>query len=194
MKLKDTWKESYNKLRQQRHYFADKGPYSQGYGFSSSHVWIWVVVQSLSCVQLIVTLWTAAHQASWTIKKAEHWRIDAFKLWCWRRLLRVSWIARRSNQSVLKEINSEYSLEGLMMKLKLPILWPPDVKSWLNGKKPPDARKDWGQKEKGATENGMVRQYHRLNGHEFEEPLGDSEGQRNLVCYSPCGWKELDMT
>ena len=131
---------------------------------------------------------------SWKIKKTEHWRIDAFKLWCWRRLLRVSWIARRSNQSILKEINSEYSLEGLMMKLKLPILWPPDVKSWLNGKKPPDARKDWGQKEKGATENGMVRQYHRLNGHEFEEPLGDSEGQRNLVCYSPCSWKELDMT
>ena len=56
---------------------------------------------------------------SWTIKKAEHWRIDAFELWCWRRLLRVPWTARRSNQSILKEINSEYSLEGLMLKLKL---------------------------------------------------------------------------
>ena len=63
---------------------------------------------------------------SWTIKKAEHQRIDAFKLWCWRRLLRVPWTERRSNKSILKEINLEYSLEGLMLKL---ILWPPDVKS-----------------------------------------------------------------
>ena len=75
---------------------------------------------------------------SWTVKKAERWRIDAFELWCWRRLLRVPWTARGSNQSILKEINLEYSLEGLMLKL---ILWPPDVKSWLTGKDP-DAGKD----------------------------------------------------
>ena len=70
---------------------------------------------------------------SWTMKKAEHWRIDAFELWCWRRLLRVPWTARRSNQSILKEISPEYSLEGLMLKLglKLLILWPPDEKKWL---------------------------------------------------------------
>ena len=68
---------------------------------------------------------------SWTIKKAECRRIDAFELWCWRRLLRVPCTARRSNQSILKEISPEYSLEGLMLKLKLPILWPPDVKSRL---------------------------------------------------------------
>ena len=66
---------------------------------------------------------------SWAIKKAEHRRIDAFELWCWRRLLRVPWTARRSNQSILKEISPEYSLEGLMLKLKTPVLWPPDVKS-----------------------------------------------------------------
>ena len=66
---------------------------------------------------------------SWTIKKAEHQRIDAFELWCWRRLLRVPWTARRSNQSILKEISPEYSLEGLMLKLKFLILWPPDVKN-----------------------------------------------------------------
>ena len=66
---------------------------------------------------------------SWIIMKAESRRIDAFKLWCWRRLLRVPWTARRSNQSILKEISTEYSLEGLMLKLKLPILWPPDVKN-----------------------------------------------------------------
>ena len=66
---------------------------------------------------------------SWTIKKAEHRRIDAFELWCWRRLLRVPWTSRRSNQSILKEISPGCSLEGLMLKLKLPILWPPDAKS-----------------------------------------------------------------
>ena len=66
---------------------------------------------------------------SGTIKKAEHRRTDAFELGCWRRLLRVLWTARRSNQSTLKEISPEYSLEGLMLKLKPPILWPPDAKN-----------------------------------------------------------------
>ena len=95
------WKESYGQLRQhikkQTHYFADKGPSSQGYGFSSSHVWMWEL----------------------DYKKTEHWRTNVFELWCWRRLLRVPWTARRSNQSILKEISPEYSLEGLMLKLKL---------------------------------------------------------------------------
>ena len=68
---------------------------------------------------------------SWTIMKAEHQRIDAFELWCQRRLFRVPWTVRRSNQSILKEINPEYPLEGLMLKLKLLILWPPNVKSQL---------------------------------------------------------------
>ena len=71
---------------------------------------------------------------SWTIKKAEHQRIDAFELWCWRRLLRVPWTARRPNQSILMEISPEYSLEGQMLKLEAPILWPPDLKSQLIGK------------------------------------------------------------
>ena len=81
---------------------------------------------------------------SWTIKKAEHQRIDALKLWCWRRLLRVPWTARRSNQSILKEINLEYSLEGLISvsaEAETPTFWPPDVKSRLIGKDS-DARKD----------------------------------------------------
>ena len=77
---------------------------------------------------------------NWTIKKAEHQRIDAFELWCWRRLFRVPWTARRSNHSILKEISPEYSLEGLMLKLKLQ-LWPPDAKSSLI-EKDPDAGKD----------------------------------------------------
>ena len=78
---------------------------------------------------------------SWTVKKAECRRIDAFELWCWRRLFRVSWTVRRSKQSVLKEISPECSLEGLMLKLKFPILWPPDVNNGLTGKDP-DAGKD----------------------------------------------------
>ena len=87
---------------------------------------------------------------SWTIKKAEHQRIDAFELWCWRRPLRVPWTARRSNQSILKEISPGCSLEGLMLKLKLQYFGPPDAKSWLIWKDP-DAGKDWGQEKKGTT-------------------------------------------
>ena len=89
---------------------------------------------------------------SWTIRKTEHWRIDAFQLWCWRRHLRVLWTARRSNQSILKEINPEYSIEGLMLKLKLLILWPPVAKSWLI-RKDPDAEKGWRQEGKRTTED-----------------------------------------
>ena len=95
------WKKSYDQPRQhikkQRHYFADKGPSSQSMVFP---------VVMCGC-------------ESWTIKKAEHQKIDAFELWCWKRLLRVPWTARRSNQSILKEISPGYSLEGLMLKLKL---------------------------------------------------------------------------
>ena len=98
---------------------------------------------------------------SWTIKKAECWRIDAFELWCWRRLLRVPWTARRPNQSILKEISPEYSLEGLMLT---PMFWPPDTKNWLIGKDP-DPRKDWRRDEKRMTEDLLVGWRHRLNGH-----------------------------
>ena len=108
---------------------------------------------------------------SWTIKKAEHWRIDAFELWCCRRLLRGPWTARKSNQSILKEISPEYSLEALIVtgrtEAEAPILWPPDVKSRLTGKDS-DAGKGWRQEEKGMTEDEMVGWHHQLNGHEFE--------------------------
>ena len=120
-------------------------------------------------------------------------RTDAFELWCWRRLLRVSWTARRSNQSILKEISPGCSLEGLMLKLKLPILWPPDAKSWLIGKDT-DAGKDWGREEKGRTEDEMAGSHHWLNGHELEQTSGDTERQGSLACCSPWGCKELDMT
>ena len=92
-----SWKKSYDQLREHGHFFANKGPSSPSYGFSTNHY----------------------GYESWTIKKAECQGIDAFELWCWRRLLRVPWAARRSNQSILKEISHEYSLEGLMLELKL---------------------------------------------------------------------------
>ena len=104
---------------------------------------------------------------SWTMKKAECWRTDTFELWCWRRLLRVSWTAGRSNQSIQKKISPECSLEGLMLKLKLQyLLQPPHAKSWLIGKDP-DAGKDWRQEEKGTTEDEIVGWHHQLSGDEF---------------------------
>ena len=102
------------------------------------------------------------------------------------RLLRAPGTAR-SNQSIPKEINTDYSLERL--DAEAPILWPPDVKCWLT-EKDPDAGKDWGQEEKGATQDEMVGWHHQLNGPEFEETLGDSEGQASLVCCSPWDHKK----
>ena len=127
---------------------------------------------------------------SWTIKKAECWRIDAFELRCWRRLLRVPWTARRSNQSILKEINSEYSLEGTMMKLKLQYFG--HLMQRADSAKDPDAGKDWRQEEKGVTEDETVGWHHWFSGHELEQIPGDSAGQRSLACCSPWGPKELD--
>ena len=92
-------------------------------------------------VKAMIFLEVMYENESWSIKKVESQRIDAFELWCCRRLLRVPWTARRSNQSILKEIYPEYSLEGLMLKLKLPMLWPPHGKSQLIGKDP-EAGKD----------------------------------------------------
>ena len=129
---------------------------------------------------------------SWTIKKAEHRRIDAFELQNWRSLLRVPWNARRSNQSILKEINPEYSLEGLMLKMKLQysghLMWRADSFEKT------DTGKDLRQEEKGTTEDEMVAWYHQVDGHEFEQAPGDSDGQGILVCWSPWSPKESDTT
>ena len=103
---------------------------------------------------------------SWTIKKAEHRRIDGFELWCWRRLLKVPWTSRRSNQSILKEVSPEYSLEGLMLKLKLQYFVP--LMRRTDSGKDPNTGKDWRQEEKRATEDEMAGWHHRLYGHEFE--------------------------
>ena len=113
--------------KKHRCYFADKGPTSQSCGFSSSHIWMWEL----------------------DLKKAECQRIDAFELWCWRRLLRVLWTARRSNQSILKEINLEYALEGLMLKLKRQyfgyLMWRTDLleKPLMLGKIEGRKRRGW---------------------------------------------------
>ena len=103
---------------------------------------------------------------SWTIKKAECQRIDAFELWCWRRILRFPWTAKRSNQSILKEISPESFIGKTDVEAETPKLWPHDVKNWLIGKDA-DAGKDWRQEEKGMTEDEMVGWHHKLNGHEF---------------------------
>ena len=110
---------------------------------------------------------------SWTVKKAECRRIDAFELWCWRRFLRVPWTARRSNQSILKEISPDYSLEGLMLKLQ----YFGHLIRRTDSLEKTDAGKNWRQEEKGMTEDDMVGWHHWLNGHEFEQGLGVGDGQ-----------------
>ena len=124
---------------------------------------------------------------SWTIKKAEHRSIDAFELWCWKRLLRVPWIARRSKWSIIKEIRPECSFIGRTdVEAETPMLWLPDGKNWLIWKDP-DGGKNWRWEEKGTTEYEMVGWHHRLNGHEFGKTLGVGDGQEGLACCSPWG-------
>ena len=95
---------------------------------------------------------------SWTVKKAEHRRIDAFELWCWKRHLRVPWTARRSNQSILKGISPGISLEGMMLKLKLQYFG--HLMQRVDSLEKTDAGRDWGQEEKGTTEDEMAGWYH----------------------------------
>ena len=119
----------------------------------------------------------------WTIKKAEHQRTDAFKLWCQKRLLRVPWTARRSNQSILKEINSEYSLQGLMLKLQYfgHLMRRADSleKTLMLGKIEGKRRRGWQDERYGW--------HHQLSARKFEQTPGDGEGQGSLVCCSPRG-------
>jgi len=169
MKLKDACsleEKLWQRIKKQRRYFATK----------------------VHLVKAMVFPGVMYGCESWTIKKAEHWRIGALELWCWRRLLRVPWTARRSNPSILKEISPEYSLEGLMLKLKLLTLatWGEE----LTIRKDPDA----GKEEKETTEDKLVGWHHQLNGHEFEQTQWDGEERGSLACCSPWGCKELDMT
>ena len=167
------WKKSYDKLRQhikkQRHYFANKSPSSQSCGFSSSHVWMWEL----------------EHKESWLLK---NW-------WFWTVMLENT--LESPLDCKIKPVNckgyqSWIFTEGLNAEAEAPILWPPDVKKWLTGQDPA-AGKDWRQ-EKGMTQDEMVGWHHQLDGHEFEQVPGVSDGQGSLVCCSPRGHKESDMT
>ena len=128
---------------------------------------------------------------SWAIK-AEHWRIDTFKLWCWRTL------ESTLDNKEIKPINPKVDQSSIFIgrtdaEAEASILWSPDEENWLIGKDP-DAGKDWRQKEKGATEDEMAGWHHWLNGHEFEWTLGDSERHGSLACCSPWDHNKLDAT
>ena len=132
-------------------------------------------------------MWELDYKESWAPK---NW---CFELWCWRRLWRVPWTARRSNQSMLKGDQSWVFIGRIDAEAETPILWPPHAKSWLIGKDP-GAGRDWGQEEKGTTENEIVEWHHRLDGHEFEWTLGFRDGQGGLACCDSWGRKESDTT
>ena len=129
---------------------------------------------------------------SWTIKKAECRRIDAFELWCWRKTL-GSTLDCKEIQPVHTKDQSWVFVGRTDVEAETPILWPPDVKSWLIWKDP-DTGKDWGQEEKGTTEDEMVGWHHRLNGHEFGWTPGAGDGQGGLACWGSWGHKESGMT
>ena len=177
MKLKDSCslEESYDKTRQcikkQRHHFANKGLYSQSYGFSSRHVWMWELDSKVSPV---------------------------LKNWFFRIVVLEKTLESPLDCNMIKQGSPNGNQPWIFIGRTVaegegPILWPYDVKSWLI-RKDPDAGKDGRQEEKGMTEDEMVGWHHRLNGHEFEQTLGDGEGQGWLACGSPWDLKELDVT
>ena len=129
---------------------------------------------------------------SWTVKKTECRRIDAFELWCWRILLRVPWTAGRSNQSILKEMSLGWALEGLMLKLKLQYFG--HLMRRVDSLEKTNAGRDWGQEEKGTPEDEMAEWHHLLDGHAFGWTPGVGDGQGGLACCNSWGRKESDTT
>ena len=177
MKLKTLtpWKESYDQprqhIRKQRHCFVNKGPSSQGYGFSSDHV----------------RMWELEHEESWAPKN-----------WCfWTVVLEKTLVSRfdcKEIQPVHSEEDQPWDFFGRTdIEAEAPVLWPPHVKSWLIGKDC-DAGSGWVQEEKRMTEDEMAGWHHRLDGHEFEWTPGDGDGQGGLVCFDSWGRKEPDTT
>ena len=153
-----------------------------GCGEESPHLALWVA--TLTCGREL----KGVGCESWTIKKAECWRIDAFEPWCWRRLLRVSWM--QGDQSVHPKGNQSWIFIGrTVAEAETTILWPPDVESWLIWKDS-DAGKDWGQEEKGMTEDEMAGWHHQLSGHGFGWTPGVGDGQGGLACCGSWGHKE----
>ena len=146
------------------HHFANKDPYSQSYVFSSSHVWIWEL----------------DYKVGW-----------APKIWCFWPMVLAKTRESLGHSKEIKLVNPIGNLPWIFIgrtdaQIEALVLWPPDTKSQLIGKDS-DAGKDWGQEEKGATEDEMVGWHHWLNEHELEQTPGDSEGQGSLSCYSPWG-------
>ena len=155
--------------QKERHHFAKKGPYSQSYGFSSGHVWMWEL----------------DHKEG---RMPKNWHF-------WIAVLTIleSPLGHQGDQSCQSQRKSTVNIhwkDGV--ETEALIFWPPDGKSWLTGKDP-DAGKDWRQ-QKWMTEDEMVGWHHWLNGHEFEQTPGDSEGQGSLACCSPWGLQESDRT
>ena len=176
IKLKDTCslEENYDQPRQhikkQRHYFTIKGPSSQSYGFSSSHVWIWEL----------------DYTKSWIVKN-----------WCFWTMVLEKTLESLFDCKEIQQVHPKGDQYWVFIgrtdvEAETPILRPPDAKNWLLGKDP-DAWKDW-KWEKGMTEDETVGWHHRLDGHEFEQALGVGDGQGGLVCCSPWGHKDSDMT
>ena len=169
------WKQSYDQPRQhikkQKHYFASKGLSSQGYGFSSGHVGMW----ELDC------------EEGWVLKNWYFWTVVLEKTL-------ESPLDCKEIQSVHPKGDQSWVFIGRTdFEVETPILWPPDTKSWLIWKEP-EAGKDWGQKEKGTTEDEMVGCHHWLNGQGFGWTPGVGDGQGGLVCCGSWGCKESDMT
>ena len=155
-------------IKKQRHHFTNKDLRSESYGFSSSHVWMW----ELNCKE------------GWVLKNWYFWFMVLEKT-----------LETPLDCKEIKSVNPKRSQSWIFIgraDAETPIFWSPDVKSWLIEKDPDDG-KDWEQ-EKGATEDEIFRWHHRLNRHEFEQTLGDGEGQGELVCCSPWGHKDLDTT
>ena len=169
------WKESYDQPRQhikkQRHYFANKNPSRQGYGFSSGHVWMWELDGEES--------WVLKNWCFWTVvlEKTLESPLDCEEIQPVHPKGDQSWVFTGRNDA----------------KAETPVLWPPHVKSWLIGKDS-DAGRDWGQEEKGMTEDEMAGWHHRLHGHEFEWTLGVDDRQGGLACCDSWGSKESDIT
>ena len=130
---------------------------------------------------------------SWTIKKAECQRIDAFELWCWRKTLESPLDCKEIQPDHPKGNQSWIFIGRIDAEAEISIFWPPDAKTCLIGKDP-DAGKDWRQEKKGMTEDELVGWHHQLDGNEFEQVLGVGDGQGSLACGSPWGCKESDMT
>ena len=167
------WKKSYDKPRQHikkhSHYFADKGLYSQSYGFSWSYIW----------------MWDLDHKEGWVLKN-----------WCFQTVVLEKTLESPLGSKEIKPVHPKGNQPWVFIgrtSAEAPVLWPPDAKSWLIGKDS-DAGRDWGQEVKGVTGDDMVGWHLWLNGHEFEQTPGNIERQGNLACCSPWGPKDLDMT